>query len=597
METMQKIPLRVFYRTIDDLIINQQSDAAISRTKYLLQKFPKNLSLYRLLGKAFLDKQEFSNAETIFNKILEIDPDDFVSHIGLSIISQNSGDLGKAKESMLRAYELQPSNESLQAEVMRIHKALTGTDLEKIRMTRGTLIKMYSRSQLADQTIAEARLGFQESPDRIDYKIHLAKMLDFSDKDINAIQTCMDIIQVLPYCYEALIILNKRISSKNESKNSIIFNSRLSELDPYFAYMKSDTKSVEDIPDITIMVEEKSKPDEVFGDLNLFINNQWKLSSIEQDDKNPINLNEDWNSIISEAVSNKGLGSPLSDTTYEEVVTPSDIDMDTIDGITLPNADSKSDSEGEITPSDEKINSKEIIDKPSDDLILTSAELITDSEKETSQENTSYQPNENTPKNRLRKVLNAKKNEMAESKDLPSWVFSGDEQIDASNEKATLPEEILPGSLLSTDFGSDGMADHNSPINSNLESFPKNIPETLDWITEKPELAGNKQEIITDKLDDTQRIYIISENSEEIMKQAFNSIEKEDYSFAHLCFSKLIQNEFRLLEIAERLEKFVDENPKILDLWLILAEIYKKLSLEEKTLSALVRAQNNLSFQ
>ncbi|MDO9545235.1 MAG: tetratricopeptide repeat protein, partial [Pelolinea sp.] len=114
---MQKVPLRVFYRTIDDLILNQQSDAAISRSKCLLQEFPKNLSVYQLLGKAFLDKQEFDDANTVFEKILEIDPDDFVSHIGISIISESFGNLDKALESMRRAYELQPSNESLQNEV------------------------------------------------------------------------------------------------------------------------------------------------------------------------------------------------------------------------------------------------------------------------------------------------------------------------------------------------------------------------------------------------------------------------------------------------------------------------------------------------
>jgi tetratricopeptide (TPR) repeat protein len=598
MESMQKIPLRVFYRTIDELIINQQSDAAISRTKYLLQIFPKNLSLYRLLGKAFLDNQDFDNARIVFSKILTIDPDDFVSHIGLSIIYQDAGDLDKAEESMLRAYELQPSNEQLQSEIKRIHKALTGTELVKIRMTRGTLIKMYSRSQLADQTIAEARLGIQESPDRIDYKIHLAKMLDFSDKDIDSIQTCMDIIQVLPYCYEALLILNKRISNNNKSESSSLFRSRLSELDPYFSFMKFDTKSVEDIPDITIMVEEKSKPDENFGNLAKFINDQWEISSSEQEALKLGNLKEDWNSIINNAISNEGLGAPINDLTYEEVIIPSKKDVDGINEIIQSVDNSKFMLEGNEIPSEDKINSDGTTNMASNDLVLSSDEIISNSEiiKETTKKDPSQKINIGTPKNRLKDILKTKSNPQDESKDVPMWALDKNEEVDFSKEKSKFSEKLVTGSLLPSDFGSDGMTDHNSPINTNLESLPMNTPETLDWITEKQANTGNGQTIITPKLDDTQRIYIISEKPEEIMEQAFNSIEIEDYSFAHLCFSKLLQNDFQLIEVAERLETLAEDNPNILDLWLILAEVYKKIGLEEKTLSALVRAQNNLSF-
>ena len=81
MDTMHKIPLRMFYKKIEELILNQQSDAAISRAEYLLEKYPKNIYVYKLLGKAFLDKQEFDYANTVFEKILLVEPDDFVSHI------------------------------------------------------------------------------------------------------------------------------------------------------------------------------------------------------------------------------------------------------------------------------------------------------------------------------------------------------------------------------------------------------------------------------------------------------------------------------------------------------------------------------------
>jgi tetratricopeptide (TPR) repeat protein len=597
MEKMQKIPLRVFYRTIDDLILNQQSDAAISRAKYLLQKFPKNLSVYRLLGKAFLDKQDFENAEFIFNKILAIDPDDFVSHIGLSIISQNFGDLEKAQISMMLAYELQPSNESLQNEVKRLHESRTDAALNKIRMTRGTLIKMYSRSQLADQTIAEARLGIQESPDRVDYKIHLAKMLDTSGKEIDAIQTCMEIIQILPYCYAALLILFKRISPKNDSSATSIFKSRLSELDPYFTYMGTETNSVEDIPDISIMIEERSEPENTIDNLNTFINNEWEIPASEIVELKSIDTNEDWNSIISEAVSNEALGSALSDSTYEEIILPFEKDSNFSDNITNPIENMIKGSEEDYFSSN--INSDENNPLVLSGLSVTSDEIRPEFEK-TDGTNTQYSTNkhiEDKSKNNLKELFKSKLTGSKASNNVPNWVFSENETDDTSEMESLTPDGNHLNNSLPSNFGVDGMTDHNAPISSNLSTISKNINESFDWITENSEETNHMQVKTTNVLDDTQRIYIISDNSEEIMNQAFNSIEKEDYTFAHLCFSKLIQNDFKLNQVAELLENYVNENPKTLDLWLILAEIYKRLGLEEKTLSALVRAQNNLSFK
>ena len=66
---MHKIPLRLFYRNIEELIIDQKSEAAIPRAKYLLEKYPKNITVYQLLGKALLDKQEYDAANTVFETV------------------------------------------------------------------------------------------------------------------------------------------------------------------------------------------------------------------------------------------------------------------------------------------------------------------------------------------------------------------------------------------------------------------------------------------------------------------------------------------------------------------------------------------------
>ena len=213
MEQKNKISLRQFYRNIDEYILNQSHEQAILYSKFLLKKYPKNVMLYQLLGKAYLDTKQYDLAFILFNKILEIDPDDFVSHIGSSLISESFGNIEDAYSSMLRAYEIQPSNESLQNEVLRLIRLKDGFAPEKARLTRGALIKMYTRSKLTDQAIAEAKLGLHESPDRIDFKVHLADMLATSGKPEDALEICFRVIKEKPYCKPILLLLFRILSN------------------------------------------------------------------------------------------------------------------------------------------------------------------------------------------------------------------------------------------------------------------------------------------------------------------------------------------------------------------------------------------------
>ena len=556
MDIMHKIPLRVFYRKIEELIVNQRSDAAISRSEYLLEKYPKNIAVYKLLGKAFLEKQEFDFANTIFEKILRVEPDDFVSHIGISIIAESFGNLQKSLNSMRRAYELEPSNESLQTEIKRLQEAKDGVAPDQVRLTRGALIKMYSRSQLVEQAIAEARLGIHESPKRIDYKIHLASMLFTSGMKIKAIETCIDIINTLPYCKPALIILYRSIAPLDKTSDSTVYKLRLAEIDPYFSFIKPDTKSVDDIPDIAIMVEEREKPINPIENFDNFIEEAWKRTTHYDDLPSSKEQAEDWTSIIEDAVSNKGIGAPISDTSYEEVIFPNDEDEDIL----------------------------ETHHQKPHPII--------------------------TKRDKLRRKLGATQKEPHDENIIPEWVFDEnlskktDEDVIDFSKKPVAPEKLVfnelkeqpkPVDSFTHTFGSDGMTDHDSPINPSLDSSDlEQGPPT--WVNQQTDdKIANIQEVIS-SLDDTQKIRVFSEDPEELITQAFNNIEGGNIEFAYQCFNKLIRDKYKLNEWSIQLEEICRQYPAEVDLWFVLGEVYKKLGLEEKSLAALEEAQNNFSF-
>ena len=552
MDTMKKIPLRMFYKKIEELIMGQQSDAAISQAEYLLEKYPKNISVYKLLGKAFLEKQEFDYANTVFEKILLVEPDDFVSHIGISIIAESFGNLEKSLDSMRRAYELEPSNESLQTEVKRLHEAKDGFAPDQVRLTRGALINMYSRSQLTEQAIAEARLGIQESPNRIDYKVHLANMLFHSGMNIKAIEICLDVISILPYCKPALIILYKSITPLGKIDDSTVYKTRLTEIDPYFSFIKPDTESVEDIPNIAIMVEERKKPNNPLGNFNDFIEEAWKETTRGNDLPPSVEQIEDWTSIINDAVSNDSIGAPITNTSYEEVIIPSDI---------------------------EEMNQQ----KP---------------------------PTLITRKDKLRKKLSTTlKTTHEEEKIIPEWVFEdslADKAIEDNGDLSEKPiitdktplkdsynDPILENSY-SHVFESNGIADHNLPINPSADSPDLKISPT--WVNEQSERETINMQKAANSLDDTQKIMVLPGNPDELITQAFKSVDEGNIEFANLCLNKLIHNNYKLEELAIQLEDACRLNPSEIDLWFTLVKVYKKLGLIKKSLETLEEAQHNLLF-
>ena len=278
---MKNIALRAFQRNIEENIIRKDITAAVYSCRAIFEVFPKNLATYRLLGKAFLEDSRLELADKVFNIILRIDPDDFVSHIGKSFVAEENGDLSHAVESMERAFELQPANEMLQQEVKRLLKLKNGVEPKKVRLTRGSLIKMYLRGKLYQQATSEIRIGIHESPNRIDFKINLAECLFNLDKSIQAVETCVSIIAALPYCWKANEIIDQVISGDSDNENGNMSRSRLIEMDPYYEYMLPTTATVFDVPDIAVMFNADSAKDADEVDWSSFLKNIWTVDISE----------------------------------------------------------------------------------------------------------------------------------------------------------------------------------------------------------------------------------------------------------------------------------------------------------------------------
>jgi len=145
---MAKISLRAYNREIEKLIDSGLIDEATAHCRHILKAFPKHVDTYRQMGKAFLEGKRYGDAADILQRVLSSVPDDFVSHLGMSIIREDEGNLDEAIWHMERAYEIQPAHTAIKDELRRLFRRREGLEPTRIRLTRGALARMYANGDL-----------------------------------------------------------------------------------------------------------------------------------------------------------------------------------------------------------------------------------------------------------------------------------------------------------------------------------------------------------------------------------------------------------------------------------------------------------------
>lgn len=252
---MAKIDLRAYYEEIDDLINRGRYDDAIAHCRNILQVFPKSVQTYRLLGKAFLEARRYADAVNIFQRVLSALPSDFVSHLGLSIIREDEGNLDAAIWHMERAFEIQPYNGAIQEELRRLYERRDGSAPAKVRLTKSALARMYAKGNLYQQAAAEARGILSADPQRVDVQLLLAGMYLKSGKSVEAAEIATKVLNRLPYSLEANQILVRILENSDHKEEYRQYKDRLISLDPYEARVTGDVTDTSQVPGEVVQID------------------------------------------------------------------------------------------------------------------------------------------------------------------------------------------------------------------------------------------------------------------------------------------------------------------------------------------------------
>jgi tetratricopeptide (TPR) repeat protein len=232
-----------------------QVDAAIAHCRHILQQHPKDIDIYRLLGKTYLEGKRYGDSADIFQRVLSAIPDDFVSHIGMSIIREDEGNVDSAIWHMTRAFEANPANAAIQQEVRRLIGKRDGLEPQKVHLTRGALARIYAHGELYPQAIGELQTALKEDTERPDLQVLLADLYWRTNQRKDAAGICSQILEKLPYCRIANCITATLLQESGQIDNASIYLRRLTSLDPYFAFLKSPMEDPKTVDQDSVQVE------------------------------------------------------------------------------------------------------------------------------------------------------------------------------------------------------------------------------------------------------------------------------------------------------------------------------------------------------
>ena len=114
---MADTTLKAYIAELKLLLEQEALEEVMGHCRHILQHFPKNVETYRFLARALLEKNRHQEAGDVFQRVLSALPDDFVSHLGLSAVAEEAGQLPLAIWHLERAYEQEPNNGALRDEI------------------------------------------------------------------------------------------------------------------------------------------------------------------------------------------------------------------------------------------------------------------------------------------------------------------------------------------------------------------------------------------------------------------------------------------------------------------------------------------------
>lgn len=208
----------------------QYSDA-FTLGQHILHYFPKHIDTYVVLAQASLESDDLAGATDLFRRVLSADPENVLALAGMALINEAQDKHDEALWYLERAYEIQPTNDELRRELVRVRELYYGTSAERLELTSGALARIYARQGQYTSAINEFRRVLRAETKRYDVRVALAESLYRAGRTNEAAQVAQSIMADAPYSLKPNLILGA-LWSENAVPEGQQYLSRAYALDP-----------------------------------------------------------------------------------------------------------------------------------------------------------------------------------------------------------------------------------------------------------------------------------------------------------------------------------------------------------------------------
>ncbi|MDY7079410.1 MAG: tetratricopeptide repeat protein [Chloroflexota bacterium] len=228
---MAEISLHEYCEQIENTIEQGRYEEAVAHGKHILRQYPKHITTYQLLGQAMLESGQGEYAADMFRRVLSADPENLISWIGLSELHRQRSEVDAAAWYLERAFELASDNEIIEEELRTLYGQRDGVEPQRFQLTRGALARLYLKGDLLSRAINELQSLLAEHPERVDLSIMLAEALWRNEQRLEASTVCQELLDRLPYCIKANLILGEIWTSGGREEGQTYLR-RAAALDP-----------------------------------------------------------------------------------------------------------------------------------------------------------------------------------------------------------------------------------------------------------------------------------------------------------------------------------------------------------------------------
>ncbi len=204
---MADVPLSEYVDQVRELVRAHEFAAALELGRHILQYYPRHLETYTLLAQACIETNDLAGAADLFRRVLGADPENLAALTGMALLSEAQEKYQDALWYLERAFEIQPANDELRRELVRLREIYYGSAPERLELTPGALARSYARQGQYAQAIGEFRRLLRTESQRFDAKVALAEVLYRAGRTEESAQVAQQVIADAPFALKPNLIL------------------------------------------------------------------------------------------------------------------------------------------------------------------------------------------------------------------------------------------------------------------------------------------------------------------------------------------------------------------------------------------------------